>query len=115
MAAQQKTPVERQEIDNEGFLLQAEIWDKNIARSLAQGEVHDTLTPDHWKVIDCVREHYLKSGIVPSIRRVVRSTGFSIACIHELFPNGYIKGICKIAGIPRNKVSGASMSRTHNK
>jgi len=103
MTAQQKIPADTKEKDKEGFLLQPEIWTRKIARSLAQGEVHNTLTPDHWKIIDYVRQYYLESGTIPPVRLVTRSTGFSFACIHELFPNGYAKGVCKVAGIPRNK------------
>ncbi|MFC1953088.1 TusE/DsrC/DsvC family sulfur relay protein [Chloroflexota bacterium] len=112
MAAQRKTPDDTQATDKEGFLLRTDIWTKNVARSLAQGEVHQTLTPDHWKIIDYVRQYYLESKTVPPVRLVARSTGFSFACINELFPNGYTKGVCKIAGIPRNKVVGNS--KLHN-
>jgi len=105
MMAQQKTTAYKQEMDKEGFLLQPETWNKNVAQSLAQGEVHKNLTLDHWKIINYVRQYYLEFGVIPRIRLVVRNTGFSFPCIHELFPNGYTKGVCKIAGIPRNKVT----------
>ncbi|MFC2002452.1 TusE/DsrC/DsvC family sulfur relay protein [Chloroflexota bacterium] len=109
MTAKHKTPTVAQLVDEEGSLLQPETWTKKVARTLAQGEVPGSLTPDHWKVIDCVRQYYLESGTIPPIRLVVRSTGFSLRCIHELFPNGYAKGICKVAGIPRNTVRVAPM------
>jgi len=102
-----------QEMDEEGFLLQPETWTKKVARTLARGEVYEGLTQDHWKIIDCVRQYYLEFETIPPIRLVVRRTGFSLVCIHELFPNGYAKGVCKVAGIPRNTVRVAPMSPVH--
>jgi len=113
MTTQRKIPANAQGIDAEGFLLQPETWTKKVARFLAQGEVPKTLTPDHWKVIDCVRRYYLEYGSIPPVRLIVRGTGFSLACIHELFPNGYAKGICKVAGIPRYTVRIAPMLHVH--
>jgi len=109
MTTQRKTPADEQEMDENGFLLQPETWTKKVARSLARGEVPKILTPDHWKVIDCVRQYYLEYGTIPPVRLIVRSTGLSLAGIHELFPNGYAKGICKVAGIPGNTVMVAPM------
>ena len=114
MTKQQKTLTATQGMDEEGFLLQPETWTKKVARTLAQEQVPDGLTRDHWKVIDCVRQYYLESGTTPPARLVVRRTGFSLQCIHELFPNGYAKGVCKVAGIPRNTVRVAPMLHTHH-
>ncbi|MFC1966022.1 TusE/DsrC/DsvC family sulfur relay protein [Chloroflexota bacterium] len=109
MTIQRKTPVGTQGMDEEGFLLQPETWTKKVARSLARGEVAKNLTPDHWKVIDCVRQYYIESGTIPPVRLVVRSTGFSLRCIHELFPSGYEKGVCKVAGIDIKTLRAAPM------
>ncbi|MFC2036099.1 TusE/DsrC/DsvC family sulfur relay protein [Chloroflexota bacterium] len=102
------------ELDEDGFLKYPEMWTKEVARSLTRGEVPNILTPDHLKIINCVRQYYLESGTIPPIRLVIRSTGFSLACIHELFPSGYLKDICKVAGIPRNTVRIAPMLYTHH-
>ena len=109
MTVKRKNSKVVQIVDEEGFLRLSEKWNKSIARSLARGEVSGNLTPDHWKITDFVRQHYLESGTIPPVRLVVRRTGFSLACIHELFPNGYAKGICKVAGIPGHTVKFAPM------
>ena len=114
MTKRQKTHAATQGMDEEGFLLQPETWTKKVALSLARGEVNKILTPDHWKVIDCVRQYYIEFETIPPIRLVVRRTGFSLTCIHELFPNGYAKGVCKVAGIPRNTVRIAPMLHGHH-
>ena len=114
MIAKQKTSSATRIVDEEGFLLPSGTWTKGIAQTLSQGEVPGSLTPDHWKVIDCVRQYYLESGTIPPVRLVVRSTGFSLSCIHELFPNGYAKGVCKVAGIPSHAVKVGPMLPIHH-
>ncbi len=113
MTTRRKIPAATQGMDEDGFLLQPGTWTKRVAQTLARGEVHEGLTPDHWKVIDCVRQYYLESGTIPPVRLIVRRTGFSLRCIHELFPHGYAKGICKVAGIPRDAVKVGPMLPVH--
>ena len=113
MTKRPKTQTAMQRMDEEGFLLQPETWNKKVAQTLARVEVPENLTPDHWKVIDCVREYHLEFGTIPPVRLVVRCTGFSLSCIHELFPRGYAKGVCRVAGIPRNTIKVAPMLHSH--
>jgi len=100
-------------VDEDGFWLQPETWTKDLARELAGKDVPGGLTVDHWKVIDCVRQYYLEFGTIPPVRLVVRSAGFSLRRIHELFPQGYAKGVCKIAGIPQHTIRVAPMPQVH--
>jgi TusE/DsrC/DsvC family sulfur relay protein len=89
------------EIDEEGFLTNAEKWTQEVAGILAQNEVPRGLTPDHWLVLDFMREYYLNFQTVPPVRMLARRTGLSLRRIKELFPSGLTRGACKIAGIPR--------------
>jgi TusE/DsrC/DsvC family sulfur relay protein len=89
------------ETDDEGFLTQPEAWTKEIAEVLAQGEVSAKLTEDHWRVIDYLRNYYLKFVTVPPVKMLCRDTGLKFSYICKLFPSGLTKGACKIAGIPR--------------
>ena len=90
--------------DDEGFLTQPETWTKDIAEILAQGEVPAKLTEDHWKVIDYLRNYYLKFETVPPVKMLCRDTGLKFTYICKLFPSGLTKGACKIAGIPKNTI-----------
>jgi len=89
------------EVDEDGFLVDGKKWTKDIAEILAVAEVPQGLTPDHWAIIDYMREYYLKYNSVPPTRMLARRTGFSLRRIKELFPSGLTRGVCKIAGIPR--------------
>jgi tRNA 2-thiouridine synthesizing protein E len=92
------------ERDEEGFLLKAEAWDKNVAGLLGQGEASGGLTEDHWKIIDYLRHYYLEFNSVPPVRMLCKRTGLKSRYICKLFPSGLTRGACKVAGIPRAKI-----------
>ncbi len=89
------------EVDEEGFIQEPEKWKEKVAEDLAKLENAYPLTEDHWKVINCIRGYYLKYGIAPPIRMLLKQTGFDLKRIYELFPSGPAKGACKIAGLPK--------------
>lgn len=89
------------EIDEDGFIVDPLLWNEDIVFHFAKEEHVDELTDDHWKVINYLREYYLKFGIAPMIRKLCKDTGFSLKQIYELFPSGPAKGACKLAGLPK--------------
>ena len=101
MTTQRDMPMSTPEVDEDGFLIDAEKWNQEIAQILAEGEVPKGLTKDHWVILEFMREYYLKYGTVPPVRMLARRTGFTLRQIKALFPSGLTKGACKIAGIPR--------------
>ena len=104
MRKQQRALTDAQYVDEDGFLLQLKTWTKNVAQTLAQDEVSGDLTEDHWKIIAFLRQYYLEFDTIPPVRTLVRQTGFSLRRIHELFPDGFYRGACKVAGIPKHRV-----------
>lgn len=90
------------EINEEGFLVNPEEWDQELAEALAKSQEDiDELTDDHWKVIDYIRNYYLEKNIAPMVRKVCRNSGFNLKYIFKLFPSGPAKGACKVAGLPK--------------
>lgn len=89
------------EVDEDGFMQEPEKWDEAIAKALATTEGVDDLTDEHWKVVNYLREYYLKFGIAPMIRKLCKETGFPLKKIYELFPSGPAKGACKVAGLAK--------------
>lgn len=89
------------DVDEDGFLENPEIWDEVVAKDFALTEEITELTPDHWKVINYLRNYYLQFGIAPMIRKVCKETGFKLNEIYNLFPSGPAKGACKLAGLPK--------------
>ena len=101
MNKEQEMPTPMPEIDENGFLIDGENWTKEIAAILAQKDVPQGLTEDHWRVVAFMREYYQTFDTVPPVRMLSRRTDLSLRRIKELFPSGLTKGACKVAGIPR--------------
>jgi TusE/DsrC/DsvC family sulfur relay protein len=90
------------EVSEEGFLVHSEEWSREVATLLAKKEEGiNTLTEDHWAVIDYIRNYYLEKNLAPMVRKVCKNTGFQLRYIYELFPSGPAKGACKVAGLPK--------------
>jgi len=101
MNKEHKMPAPMPETDAEGFLVDSEKWSREIAEVLAQNDVPQGLTEEHWTVVAFMREFYQTFGTVPPVRILSRRTNLSLRHIKQLFPSGLTKGACKIAGIPR--------------
>ena len=91
--------------DNEGFLLDPDDWNPNVARALA-AEAGVELTAAHWQVIDFIRDSFEKSQVVPEARKLLRHLKSTLGAEHatrryvySLFPTGYGQTACKIAGM----------------
>jgi tRNA 2-thiouridine synthesizing protein E len=97
-------PTQMPDVDEDGFLIDGEKWSADVAVILAKDEVQESLTEDHWKVIDCMRQFYHEYGTVPPVRMLSRNTELSLRRIKELFPSGLTNGACRIAGVPRATV-----------
>jgi TusE/DsrC/DsvC family sulfur relay protein len=89
------------EVDEDGFIMDPSQWNEAVALSLAKTEGVPELTPDHWKLVNYLRDYYLKFNIAPMIRKLCKDTGFSLKQIYDLFPSGPAKGACKVAGLPK--------------
>lgn len=90
-------------VDADGHLANLNDWNEDVARELAVQEGIPTLTPDHWKVINFMREVFAKEGDAPSIRRLTKESGIDTKTLYQLFPKGPAKKASKIAGLPKPK------------
>lgn len=86
------------ELDDDGFLEDAEEWDEEVAAKLAETEEVE-LTQEHWDIINYLRDYYANFHVAPMVRKMLKETGKSNAEMYELFPSGPGKGACKIAGL----------------
>jgi tRNA 2-thiouridine synthesizing protein E len=89
------------EVDEDGFITDPNLWNEDVAKGFAKEEGISELTDNHWKVINYLRDYYLKFGIAPMIRKLCKDTGFQLKAIYDLFPSGPAKGACKLAGLPK--------------
>jgi tRNA 2-thiouridine synthesizing protein E len=89
------------EVDDDGFMAQPDRWTPIIAEALAAGDGIDTLTEDHWKIMNYIRGYYAEFGVAPMVRKLCKETGFPLKQMYDLFPAGPAKGACKIAGLAK--------------
>jgi len=89
------------ELDEDGFMVDPDLWNEDVALALAKTEEVEELTEDHWKVVNYLRDYYKEFGIAPMVRKLCKETGFKLKQIYDLFPTGPAKGACKIAGLPK--------------
>jgi tRNA 2-thiouridine synthesizing protein E len=86
-------------LNAEGFMTDPNQWTREIAEELARQEGIETLTPEHWKIIEYCRETGLASGKSPTLRQITIGTGISTKELFALFPKGPAKKVAKIAGL----------------
>ncbi len=89
------------EIDEDGFIQEPGKWNQAVAEDLAKTENASPMGEVHWKLVNYLRDYYVKFGIAPPIRMVVKQTGIDLKTIYQLFPSGPAKGACKVAGLPK--------------
>ena len=92
-------------VDFEGYLVDPSQWNEQVAEALARQE-RIVLSDEHWAVIRFMREYYEQHHIAPDARHVMkhlaRFKGAGKAGRNDLFvlfPYGYVKQACKIAGM----------------
>lgn len=86
-------------IDNEGYLVNMDDWNENVACALAEKEEVDELTKARMDIIKFMREYYKTYHAFPILRAVCRNVHQSKECFSENFLDP-IKA-WKIAGLPK--------------
>ena len=96
------------QLDAEGYLINPEDWDHEVARELAKTEGL-TLNDDYWQVFDFIRQYYQDNQKFPEVRHTIKHLvseyGFNKkrakAKLFFMFPHGYFRQACKTSGIRR--------------
>ncbi len=93
--------------DDEGYLVDPADWSETVAEALAAREGL-MLTDLHWRVLRFMRafhdEHQVAADARFVIKHLADEEGHGSAArgrLFELFPYGYVKQACKIAGMRR--------------
>ncbi len=87
-------------LDRHGFLDPPEQWDENFAGGMAAMlGVYEGLTDEHWRFIRYLRKKFIEERSVPVIVFALADNRLRLSRLKDLFPTGYHRGACKIAGI----------------
>ncbi|MCO5107024.1 MAG: TusE/DsrC/DsvC family sulfur relay protein [Burkholderiaceae bacterium] len=96
--------------DEEGYLVDPGDWTPELAEWLA-GREGVALTDEHWAVLRFMREYYDDHQIPADARFVIRFLARERGkgdeardALFALFPYGYVKQACKIAGMRKPRV-----------
>lgn len=97
--------------DEFGYLIDPDDWCIEIAEAMA-AEEGLRLTDEHWAIFRFIRDYYEHHGMQPEARFVsaflASRKGISEADagrrFFQLFPYGYVKQACKIAGMRQQRL-----------
>lgn len=92
------------ETDEQGYLLDPD-YSEEIVHAIAAAE-GITLTDDHWKVVNYLRDEYREHGHTPNFRNMLKGMaevipGCESKTLYDLFPLGPAKQGAKVAGLPQ--------------
>jgi tRNA 2-thiouridine synthesizing protein E len=93
--------------DEEGYLIDPGLWDETVARRLANEEQLE-MGDEHWQVLRFMRDYYDEHQVIADARFTIRFLANDLGYdrkarnrLFALFPYGYVKQACKIAGMKR--------------
>lgn len=93
--------------DDQGYLAHPRDWSEDLAVCIAALEDID-LSPQHWEVVNFVRDYFEEFQIAPAIRVLSKAIGKKLGpdkgtstYLYELFPKGPAMQACRIAGLPK--------------
>jgi dissimilatory sulfite reductase related protein len=87
------------EVNDEGYMVDASQWNREIAAELAKEEGIE-LTDKHYEVLEFLRKASA-NGETLTIRKVGKSGIVDIKGLYQLFPGGPLKLSSKFAGISK--------------
>lgn len=84
-----------------GYLISFDAWDETFANMVAsKWDLPCGLTEAHWAVIRFIRDRFSLRNDVPLVYETCTTCNLTLAAFHKLFPTGYRRGACRIAGVP---------------
>jgi tRNA 2-thiouridine synthesizing protein E len=92
------------ETDDDGYLLEPNFGEE-VVKVIAEAE-GITLTDNHWKVVEYMRDQYREHGHTPNYRNMLKDMdevlpGVDSKAFYDLFPTGPAKQGAKVAGLPK--------------
>jgi tRNA 2-thiouridine synthesizing protein E len=91
----------RYRLDQLGFLEDFEQWDEDFVElAMAQQESPSTPTERHMGVVRYLRDYYAVNRSLPTVYETCAASALSLDDLRKLFPAGYRRGACRMAGLP---------------
>jgi TusE/DsrC/DsvC family sulfur relay protein len=87
------------EFDDDGFLVNKDDWNENVACAIAEREGIEELTPQRMDIIRFLREYYARYNYFPILNSVCLNVHMPGKCVNEQFIHP-LKA-WKVAGLPK--------------
>jgi tRNA 2-thiouridine synthesizing protein E len=101
------------EADKNGYLVNMDDWNEDVASVIAAQEGIEELTQRHRDVINHLREEFNDGGKQPNMRNIVKvmqdtwnDKQVNAKSLYELFPKSPDKQGSKVAGLPESRRKG---------
>ncbi len=89
------------ELTPQGFLADFHRWNEHFAETIAdEWQLTGGLTEKHWEIIRFLRNYHQAVNNIPTVHEVCEAHGLDLVDLEKLFPGGYRRGACRIAGLP---------------
>jgi len=86
--------------DDLGFLVDYRDWSEEFAEAIAsEHKIPAGLTRKHWEIIYFIRGTVKDMGKCPLVYQTCKMNDLRLQELKELFPTGYLRGVCKLAGL----------------
>lgn len=85
-------------VDDEGYLVNFDDWDEEVASELAASADVGKLTPENIAMLKFIRDHYKAYNFFPIVNSICKNIHAPKDCVSEKFFNPLIAW--KIAGLP---------------
>lgn len=94
-------------LDKDGYLIELNDWSSTVADALAAREELQ-LTPEHWQVINLLRDFYAEYQLSPATRPLIKYVSLKLGPdvgnslhLNRLFKGTPAKLAAKLAGLPK--------------
>lgn len=89
------------EFDQDGFMVNPDLWNDEVARALAAEEGVADMSENHWKIVNYIRAYWKEHDLAPPVRLICQQLGLSVRELYKLYTAGPARGACRVAGLPK--------------
>jgi tRNA 2-thiouridine synthesizing protein E len=89
------------EFDNDGFMIDPNLWDDQVACAIAMDEGIEEMDEKHWLIVNFIRDYWKENDMAPPVRLICKEADVSVRDIYKLFTSGPARGACRVAGLPK--------------
>ena len=101
------------ELDDEGFMVNMDEWDEEVAKSLAEQQEGTELTEEKMEILRFMRSYYQKFHAFPILHYVCKNIHQPRECVREKFIDPM--RAWKLAGLPKPTAVGTESADERHK